>query len=879
MKAAVQKWSRLLLCALALPFAALADDPPQLPGPQLQPAYAITDPQGQTPAHVRTARAANGRAIVAWASGRRVYLQRLDAQLQPQGAPQQVFDFTMGVKRIEVAISDGSHVIVVTSGTPDEVGDNVHVRRYKADGSLITQTWEDAIGEGPYAVVAPYPDTEECPRDIRYNEPDVSMDAAGNYAMVWNRTVYAMCRSLAVLSSRVYYRYVPAEGAASPEAKLIYEVDIADPFNADRGQTIIVWRRPAVALADSGRAVVSWVAGVTGDIVRQPLLARRLQQNEYDGTTFEVIRDQRNVERPVVRRAGFGFLIAWDMREPTEWGPGTQRAWFHRLDAQGALLGDAADAPNGYGLNALAVEADGAFTTFLRNTVEGWWDGRRFAADGAYQGYYFLSGEFVSDEVRDTGPAAVAPYAVGGDYLTVYRDDEGRLQVVAYGGPEGTKALDFRANRTEVKVNGNFQDVLLRWASNAGGKCTLAGTWQGQAEPYGYREIGPWSTPGPRSYQMVCPGASGPGPLNKTVTINVQPDGSTPAPTLSLALEPSTVVLNDTALLRWDSEHADECMASGDGWPAAPRTLDGEQFVRGDRVGELHYTLRCTGAGGEVEKTATLTVLGDGRPDDFAFASVNDAQPAQVVESEAVTITGLNVAAPISIAGGEYRIGAGLWTSTAGTIQPGESVRLRLSAAAEAGVTRSATLTIGGVSAIFSVTTALPPDEVSTVTISAAGGDVSLSASAGEIVNARSVPRPAGAPDDRSYPHGFFAFDIENVPAGESISVAITLPAGSQPDRYVKCNAAGTSCRDFPGASFAGNVITLVLTDNGDGDNDPRPGRISDPGAPALRIEAPVSGDDDDGETEPERRGGGGALSPWLLLLALLPGLRRFRRQ
>jgi hypothetical protein len=863
------RW-RALMAALWCVVAPTAMAQALFPGPQIRSATTVTDPAGRAPELARLARAQNGRAVLVWKSGRQVLVQRLDADAQALGSPAVAFDFISGTRidRIEVAASDDSHVIVVATSREGSVEDNLHVQRFTAAGAPIAQEWEDSIGSAIYGSVTDAPGTELCPRAVRYNQPAVSMDSAGNYGLTWSRTVYAMClSSTPVLSSRVYYRYVPAVGAAPADPVLIYEVEIADPYNADLGQTTIVWRRPTVALADDGLAVVGWVAGVGTNVVRKPLLARRVRENDIDGAAFEVVTNQRYVEQPVIERAGTGFVAAWTMREETEFGLGRQRSWLRRLDADGALAGAALEMPLSEGLIAVATEADGTFTGFVRNNLGGWNNGRRFASDNSYLGHYYISGTFSSEDSSDLGPAALSAAAVDGDYLMVHRDGEDRLQVVEYGGPQGTKVLDFRASRTTVPVNGGPQDVLLRWASNAEGKCDLYGTWQGRADPAGSRNVGPWATPGDRQFQMVCPGATGPGPLNKTVTISVTQDGSAPAPTLTLTVSPATIALGESASLQWSSENAQGCVASGNGWVAGDRAITGSENVQPLAAGQFQFTLNCSGTGGEVEKTATLTVQGDATPDAFSFVAVNDAQPSTVVESEAVTVQGLNIAAAVSVAGGEYRIGNGAWTSAGGMLQPGETVQLRLTAAAEGGATRTATLTVGGVSASFSVTTHLPAEETSTGTIDVPGGEVVLSTVGGDIVNARAVPEPSGAPDDRSYPHGFFAFDIENVAPGASVTVQIALPAGSRPDRYVKCNAAGTSCSDFAGATFAANLVTLVLTDNGAGDNDPTPGRISDPGAPAQVIE-PVAG----------QKGSGGAMPFWLWMLALLPWLRRLSR-
>jgi hypothetical protein len=66
------------------------------------------------------------------------------------------------------------------------------------------------------------------------------------------------------------------------------------------------------------------------------------------------------------------------------------------------------------------------------------------------------------------------------------------------------------------------------------------------------------------------------------------------------------------------------------------------------------------------------------------------------VTSNTITVAGINTAAAVSITGGEYSVNSGAWTPAAGTVENGDAVQVRLT---------SSTLTIGGVSGAFDVTT------------------------------------------------------------------------------------------------------------------------------------------------------------------------------
>lgn len=95
-------------------------------------------------------------------------------------------------------------------------------------------------------------------------------------------------------------------------------------------------------------------------------------------------------------------------------------------------------------------------------------------------------------------------------------------------------------------------------------------------------------------------------------------------------------------------------------------------------------------------------------PDPFAFAAQTNVAPGSVTTSNPVTVSGIDIPTAISVAGGTYAINAGPYTAAAGEVSPGDTVNVRLTAAQAFNTPATATLTIGGVSADFVVTTAAP---------------------------------------------------------------------------------------------------------------------------------------------------------------------------
>jgi hypothetical protein len=96
----------------------------------------------------------------------------------------------------------------------------------------------------------------------------------------------------------------------------------------------------------------------------------------------------------------------------------------------------------------------------------------------------------------------------------------------------------------------------------------------------------------------------------------------------------------------------------------------------------------------------------DTTPNPLQFVTKNLAAPFVSYESNAVTISGINVPVPISIDGNaEYSINGRAYTSLPGTVSNGETVRLRMTLNAGQ-IERRTTLSAGSVTASWRMTIA-----------------------------------------------------------------------------------------------------------------------------------------------------------------------------
>jgi len=101
---------------------------------------------------------------------------------------------------------------------------------------------------------------------------------------------------------------------------------------------------------------------------------------------------------------------------------------------------------------------------------------------------------------------------------------------------------------------------------------------------------------------------------------------------------------------------------------------------------------------------AEFDPLADYTPGAFSFNAILGELSTSYI-SNAFVVTGINTPSPISIVGGEYSVNFGSFTSAPGGVEAGDIVMVRRVSASTYSTVVTATLTIGGVSAPFSITT------------------------------------------------------------------------------------------------------------------------------------------------------------------------------
>ena len=215
-------------------------------------------------------------------------------------------------------------------------------------------------------------------------------------------------------------------------------------------------------------------------------------------------------------------------------------------------------------------------------------------------------------------------------------------------------------------------------------------------------------------------------------------------------------------------------------------------------------TLTLSTPAGAVVGSATFTVTTESQvdtaPNQFTFTDQTGLNLNEPATSAALTITGINSAAAISISGdasATYRVGGtGSFTNAAGTINNGETVEVQITTAGTLDTAVSATVTIGGVSDDFVARTATDLD------IIAPNISIVFPSTDGLLTDGDTVILRGTADDDND---GNGVADV-SVRVGAQAAVAATDTSGD--------SSFSTWQVTLPGLAMGNNTITATADDN-----------------------------------------------------------------
>ncbi|MCA9291735.1 MAG: hypothetical protein KDA25_11450, partial [Phycisphaerales bacterium] len=132
-------------------------------------------------------------------------------------------------------------------------------------------------------------------------------------------------------------------------------------------------------------------------------------------------------------------------------------------------------------------------------------------------------------------------------------------------------------------------------------------------------------------------------------------------------------------------------------------------MVTSDQSGDdIRVVVTATNAAGSASANSAETsavAAQDTTPSAFSFTDVTAQELSALVESDAITVSGINWPAAISVTGGEYQRNGGAWAASPGTVANGDTVKVRQTTSGSQGTNTDTVLTIGGVSDTFRSTT------------------------------------------------------------------------------------------------------------------------------------------------------------------------------
>ncbi len=177
---------------------------------------------------------------------------------------------------------------------------------------------------------------------------------------------------------------------------------------------------------------------------------------------------------------------------------------------------------------------------------------------------------------------------------------------------------------------------------------------------------------------------------------------------------------------------------------------------------------------------------GSGDVNPFAFTPIINADLSTLYSSNTIGITGNSYPLPISITGGEYNINGSGWTSASGTVSAGDSVQVRQTSSGSSSTLTTATLTVGGFSADFDVTTK-SSSPASTIDINNTTTDFTIAYVkvyiGATIVYTKTNIGPGGSFSD-PLPPGTYDVNVKILSSTDGGSGTLTIDSAGTPTTY-----------------------------------------------------------------------------------------------
>ncbi len=232
----------------------------------------------------------------------------------------------------------------------------------------------------------------------------------------------------------------------------------------------------------------------------------------------------------------------------------------------------------------------------------------------------------------------------------------GNSVTVTVGAEQQNPTVSIHASPSTVNYNGS---AVISWNSNNASYCSASGGtngWAGNKNLSGTFNTG--NLTNTTTYQITCTNSSG--SVNGSATVYVS-GAQTQNPTVSIDADDSSLDYGESTRIRWNSNNADYCTASGgtNGW-SGNRNTSGS-FYTGQMTSDKTFRINCYNNSGSDSDSVTVRVVDD---DDNDY---NDNTRVSI--SAARTRIGLNESTTIrwDSDNAEYCRGSGGLNGWAGT--------------------------------------------------------------------------------------------------------------------------------------------------------------------------------------------------------------------
>jgi len=225
---------------------------------------------------------------------------------------------------------------------------------------------------------------------------------------------------------------------------------------------------------------------------------------------------------------------------------------------------------------------------------------------------------------RDVFPTQTTTYTITGTNSTGgYGTAYATVNVTGSCNQEQNPTVNLTADDSNIDYN---DSTTLRWTSNNATSCNASGGtsgWSGSKSPSGSFYTG----------NITCSNNSG----QASDSVTIQVGNQVQNPTVNLTADDTTIDFEDSTTIRWTSNNATSCNASGgtNGWSGSKSTSG--SFFTGELDSDETYSITCTNNSGSASDSVTINVGDEDNDNEEPDVTTRSATN---IDSDSATLNG-----------------------------------------------------------------------------------------------------------------------------------------------------------------------------------------------------------------------------------------------